>query len=243
MNNSNPTNNYDIDECTKSYMENIKKYTSLKKEEEHEIAKAYKNKNDIEARNKLITSNLKYACKLANKYRNRGVPFSNLISEANDALFYAVDKFDPSKDTKLISYAQWWINQYLHKLTENNEEQLEDDLPTERDYQMFDDNPDYAQDYNYDSEYSNTAFVEDEKTEEINDTNLFIEQLYSGLNEREIQIINMKYGRYPYEQEYTLEDIGKELDLTKERVRQILEKSITKMRSQAMLLDCKFLTK
>lgn len=242
MNNLNPTN-YDIDECAKSYMRDINKYTSLKKEEEHRLINAYRENNDVEARNKLITSNLKYTCKIANKYRNRGVPFSNLISEANDALLYAIDKFDTSKDTKLISYAQWWINQYLHKLTEKNVESLEDDLPTERDSQMLDDNVDYSQDYSYEYDYNNTAFVEDDRIEEANDTNLFIEQLYSDLSDREIQIINMRYGRYPYEQEFTLEEIGDELNLTKERVRQILEKSITKMRSQAMLLDCKFLMK
>lgn len=250
MNNLN-TVNYDIDECAKSYMRDIKKYTSLKKEEEHKLIKAYRDKNDIEARNKLITSNLKYTCKIANKYRNRGIPFSQLISEANDALIYAIDMFDTSKDVKLISYAKWWINQYLHKLTENNIESLEDELPNDYENQLINDNADYSQEYNinYGQEfynsygYSNTAFIEETKTDEANDNKIFITQLCKTLNNREIDIMNMRYGRSPYEKEFTLEEIGSKLKLTKERVRQILEKTKTKMRTQAMMMDCNFLSK
>lgn len=236
-------NNYDIDECVKSYMKDIKKYTSLKKEEEHNLIKAYREKNDITARNKLMTSNLKYACKIANNYRNRGVPFSNLISEANDALLYAIEKFDITKDVKLISYAKWWINQYLIKLTENNEALLEDELPTEHEPQMLDDNIEYVQEYNLISDYDNSAFVEESKQDEINDMHYMISQLYSTLDNREIDIINMRYGRYPYENEHTLDEIAKNFKLTKERVRQILEKIKTKLRSQAMLINYNFLTK
>ena len=112
--------NYDIDACAKSYMKDLKNFKPLNKDDEHSLIKSYKKNHDLDARNKLITSNLKYTCKIANKFRNRGIPFSYLISEANDALMYAIDKFDESKDVKIMSYARWWINQHLHKLTENN---------------------------------------------------------------------------------------------------------------------------
>ena len=236
------TLNYDIDDTTKKYMKEIKPYTSLKKDEEHKLLKAYKKNHDISARNKLVTSNLKYTCKLANQYRNRGIPFSHLISEANEALLYAIEKFDEKKDVKLMSYAKWWINQRINALFDERNKMPEDDLPTEHDSQLLDDNADYAQDYSSENDYINSAFFDDTEDNE-RDTNIMLSELYSKLNEREIDIINMRFGRYPYEKEYTLEEIGKKFNLTKERVRQIMEKALTKMRSQAMLIDSNFLTK
>ena len=60
----------DIDECIENYFKNLKKFKPLKKEEERKLIEAYKLRNDISARNKLIEHNLKYACQLANTYRN-----------------------------------------------------------------------------------------------------------------------------------------------------------------------------
>lgn len=235
--------NYDIDACAKSYMKDLKNFKPLNKDDEHSLIKAYKKNHDLDARNKLITSNLKYTCKIANKFRNRGVPFSYLISEANDALMYAIDMFDENKDVKIMSYAIWWVSQRLHKLTEKNVEQLENDLPTDRESQQLNDNVDYSQEYGPEYEYHNTYFIRNDTQQEINERNELIDNLCSGLNEREIDIVSMKFGLPPYESEHTLEEIGKKMNLTKERVRQIHEKAMTKMRSQAMMTDCKFLTK
>ena len=235
------TNNvvFDIDECVKSYMKNIKPFTALKKDEEHKLLVAYKQNNDLEARNKLITSNLKYTCKLANQYRNRGIPFSHLISEANAALMYAIDKFDETQDVKLMSYAKWWIMRKMDMLIEEKNKMPEDELPTEHDDQLLDDNVDFYQEYGNSSEYENIAFVEDEILEEKNDNNIMISQLLANLSDREVDIIKMRFAIGDYEKEYTLEEIGDKYNLTKERVRQIMEKAFTKMRSYAMMLDVK----
>ena len=72
--------NLDIDDTSLFYMKTIKKYKSITKEDEKKLLFAYKHNNDIYARNYLINVNLKYACKLANKYRGRGFSFSELIS-------------------------------------------------------------------------------------------------------------------------------------------------------------------
>ena len=71
--------NLEIDETVKSYYNSLKSCEPLSKLEEHELIKQYRLHNDIEARNKLITANLKYACQLANNYRNKGVSYSELI--------------------------------------------------------------------------------------------------------------------------------------------------------------------
>ena len=56
---------------------------------------------NLSSRNKLINSNLKYACSLANSYRGRGVDFSELISEANSGLIESIDRFDTKQNVKL----------------------------------------------------------------------------------------------------------------------------------------------
>ena len=98
--------NLEIDAAVKQYFDSLSGFKTLTKEEEHELLREYRYHNDMNARNKLITSNLRYACKLANAYRDRGVSYSELISEANDGLLEAIDKFDIRQDVKLISYSK-----------------------------------------------------------------------------------------------------------------------------------------
>lgn len=233
----------EIDECVKDYMKSIKDYKSLTKENEHELLYAYKHHHDLNARNKLITSNLKYTCKLANRYRGSGIPLSSLISEANNALLYAIDKFDEKQDVKIISYAQWWINQRITNLINNNYKMPLDDLPTEHEEQMLSDNADFSNEYSYEENYENNAFVEEEVVVNEIEAKVLVERLYNKINKREQDMLNMRYGLYPYEKEYTLEEIGFKYNLTKERVRQIIERSMLKLRSEAMLSDCSYFSK
>jgi RNA polymerase primary sigma factor len=67
----------------------------------------------VEAMNRLIQANLKFVVKIAARYQNRGLSLSELISEGNIGLIKAIEKFDPDKDVKLISYAIWWIKQRI----------------------------------------------------------------------------------------------------------------------------------
>ena len=231
----NGINFQDIDECTKSYMKLIKPYHGLKKKEEHELLSKYKLNNDIESRNKVVTSNLKYTCKLANNFRNKGIPFSHLISEANSALLYAIEKFDMSQNVKLITYAKWWINQRLTDLIEKNNKMQAEDLPTENNDQLLDDNINYAQEYIGELDYENEAFSEEEQTKDVISKNEIVTFLLSQFSERESDIINMKYGRFPYEKEYTLDEIGKKYSMSKERVRQIINSMFKRLRSTVLL--------
>ena len=233
----------DIDDTVKLYFNSLKDYKPLSKKEEHELLRRYKIQNDIEARNKLIKSNLKYACQLASSYRNRGVGFSDLISEANDGLLEAIDKFDLRRDVKLISYSKWWIMQRMQSAIDKRQRMPESDIPEDTD----------SKDAVKDSEETvalslpispkdNTFIIDTELEEEKKDTKDYVENLMEGLSDREFTMVNMYFGRNTVE-EYTLEDIGKMHGLTKERVRQIIEKALTKMRSKAMLSDNVYLSK
>ncbi|MDD4310509.1 MAG: RNA polymerase sigma factor RpoD/SigA [Candidatus Cloacimonetes bacterium] len=100
------------DKALQNYLGEISKYKTLTREEEHELGIKAR-EGDAEAMNKLIQSNLKFVVKIASRYQNRGLSLSELISEGNIGLIKAIEKFDPDKDIKLISYAIWWIKQRI----------------------------------------------------------------------------------------------------------------------------------
>lgn len=100
------------DKALQNYLTEISNYKPLSREVEQELSTKAK-KGDQEALNRLIQANLKFVVKIATRYQNRGLSLSELISEGNIGLIKAVEKFDPEKDIKLISYAIWWIRQRI----------------------------------------------------------------------------------------------------------------------------------
>ncbi|PCJ27334.1 MAG: RNA polymerase sigma factor RpoH [Rickettsiales bacterium] len=91
------------------YLQEINKIPSLSKEEEFMLAKAYLEKHDLEAAHKLVTSHLKLVAKIAIKYKNYGLPVTELVSEGNLGLMQAVKKYNPDLGHRLSTYAMWWI--------------------------------------------------------------------------------------------------------------------------------------
>jgi len=100
------------DRALQNYLREISKYKTLSREEEQELARRAKD-GDQDAINRLTQANLKFVVKIASKYQNRGLSLSELISEGNIGLIKAIEKFEPDKDIKLISYAIWWIKQRI----------------------------------------------------------------------------------------------------------------------------------
>ena len=81
----------------------------LDAEEEYMLAKNWKERGNLKAAHKLVTSHLRLVAKIAMGYRGYGLPVSELISEGNIGLMQAVKKFDPDKGFRLATYAMWWI--------------------------------------------------------------------------------------------------------------------------------------
>ena len=96
------------------YLEDIRKYKVLEKDEETELLKKAK-AGDIEAKNKLILCNLRLVVNIAKNYVNRGLSLIDLISEGNFGLIYAIEKFDMEKGFRFSTYAVWWIKQSITK--------------------------------------------------------------------------------------------------------------------------------
>jgi len=94
------------------YLSEINRYSLLKVEEEQKLARRFK-KGDLQAGHRLVTANLRFVVKVAYEYRSYGIRMSDLIQEGNIGLMKAVQKFDPDKGIRLISYAVWWIRAYI----------------------------------------------------------------------------------------------------------------------------------
>ena len=70
---------------------------------------------DLEARDIVVRSNLRFVVTIAKQWQGRGVPLMDLISEGNNGLLYAIEKFDINRGTPFISYAVHWIKQYIYQ--------------------------------------------------------------------------------------------------------------------------------
>ena len=91
------------------YLKEIRQFPMLGAQEEFMIAKRWREHGDRDAADKLVTSHLRLAVKLAMGYRGYGLPTSELISEGNIGLMQAVKRFDPDRGFRLTTYALWWI--------------------------------------------------------------------------------------------------------------------------------------
>ncbi len=102
-----------VTETLDLYMAEIQKFDILDPEEEFKLAVRFKKYGDMEAAERLVTSNLRFVVKIAHEYKNYRVRLLDLIQEGNIGLMHAVKKFDPYKGYRLISYAVWWIRAYM----------------------------------------------------------------------------------------------------------------------------------
>ena len=97
------------DDNLSKYLARIRSFPILEKDEEYMLAKAWSEREDVEAAHQLVTSHLRLVAKIAMGYRGYGLPLSDLISEGNIGMMHAVKKFDPERGFRLATYAMWWI--------------------------------------------------------------------------------------------------------------------------------------
>lgn len=217
----------DITESIKQYMKTLKGFKALSKQEERDLFLAYKNHNDLRARNKLIESNLKYACKIASNYRNSGLNFSDLITAANDGLFTAIEKFNLDCDCKLFTYARFWMNAEIQKLFKEKSKNYNVELPTglvdedDEDYEISND----IIDFKYDDDIDETTKLDEIKI--LNDV------IYD-LTDKQKDILFMSYG-LNYDRKYTFREIGAKYGISQETVRKIIMKSLRILRNNALV--------
>jgi RNA polymerase sigma-32 factor len=91
------------------YLQEIRKFPMLAADEEYMLAKRWREHEDPDAAQRLVTSHLRLVAKIAMGYRGYGLPLSELISEGNVGMMQAVKRFDPERGFRLATYAMWWI--------------------------------------------------------------------------------------------------------------------------------------
>jgi len=223
----------DFTRTVEIYYDDLKRFKPLTKSMERTLIRKCK-KGDVAAKNKLLEANLKFVFDIAKHYTGRGLSISELISDGNMGLIKAIDKFDEKRDIKFISYAVWWIRQsIMESIKKKNIMNFVELAPDETIDTNFDDVDDIEFEENQ-SDFSNDGELEREEraSEQID----IVSSIISKLNDRERDIIETYYGLNNKE-ELTLSEIGEKYNLSIERVRQIRNKSLKKLRSELLLLS------
>lgn len=97
------------------YLNEVRRYPVLTREQELEIAKRYFESKDPDAAQQLVRANLRFVVKVAAEYSKFGARMIDLIQEGNIGLLHAVREFNPYKGARLITYAVWWIRGYIQE--------------------------------------------------------------------------------------------------------------------------------
>ena len=187
-----------------------------------------------------MSANLRFVFLVAKKYRGKGVPTEDLISEGNMGLIKAIEKFDPLKNVKFISYAMWWIHAYMREYIKKRQTMLGIEVSDNETFKPSmsmrscdDENDDDCTVINN----RHTVHERDVDSVEMQyKQEKLIAAMLSRLSEREKDVVERYYGLNGKE-EMNLEEIGSLYGITKERARQIKFRAMTIMRSEAMMSD------
>jgi len=108
-----------VEDITQRYFEDISRLRILSADEEQDYARRMK-RGDAEARDILITHNLRLVVYIAKRYLGRGLPLLDLVEEGNLGLIHALEKFDPDRGFRLSTYAMWWVRQSIDRALMNH---------------------------------------------------------------------------------------------------------------------------
>jgi RNA polymerase primary sigma factor len=236
-------------DCLTSYLTEIGKFPLLTRREEFALASRIR-EGDRHALEQLVCANLRFVVCVAKKYRGCGVSLSDLVNEGNCGLMLAAEKFDASRGVKFTSCAIWWIRHAivealaaqgqavrlplrranaLYRRNRRAEDELADTTTLARRPVSLD------APVSVGSEASLLEYLPDEHSA-APDASMIDESVTRTVSEelthlrpREATVLRLYFG-LDDENALTLDQIGVRLGVTRERVRQIKERALTRLR-------------
>ena len=269
----------------KLYLDSLRNIPLLTQEEECELMKKIE-KGDKQARQDMITHNLRLVVSIAKKYQTQ-MELLDLIQEGNIGLMKALDKFDYTKEYKFSTYATWWIRQSISRAIADKKRTVR--LPVhvvdklsrikrelakyESKYGKTPSRKELAEITGYDQELLDTYYllntdtvsldmpskpsemgeemdpigeiIEDKSTAGVEDSvinNMLNEEIMAILPKIlkpvEVEAIQKRFG-FNGETRMTLEEIGQQRGVTRERIRQIEAMAIAKLKASRKTKDLK----
>ncbi|MFM7132247.1 MAG: sigma-70 family RNA polymerase sigma factor, partial [bacterium] len=223
-----------------------------------------------ELRTRLALANMRLVAHVAKRFRDRGIAYSDLIQEGFLGLLEAIDRFDLNHETKLATYATWWIRQamqravasgaypvrlsprHLRQLAQCQEkganivvaesvESESDELPSDateliqRIHTATRPTVSLNATIDFDSSFSLIHTISETEYEISDDENAgeMVARLISELRPREQQVLQLRFG-LGGRQKLSLSQVGRVLAVSKERVRQIQDRALQRLREIAM---------
>lgn len=103
-----------------AYIQAANRVPMLTEAEESDLARRFRDSEDLEAARKLVLSHLRLVVAVARGYLGYGLPHADLIQEGNIGLMKAVKRFDPDRGVRLVSFAMHWIKAEIHEYVVKN---------------------------------------------------------------------------------------------------------------------------
>ena len=262
-----------------SYLSSVHAIPILTKEQEQELALKLYEEDDLDAARQLVIHHLRFVVHIARSYQGYGLPLGDIIQDGNVGLMKAVDKYDPHRGVKLVSFAVHWIKAEIHEyilknwrlvkiattkaqrklffnlrgkkkslewLTKEEAESIASDLNVDVKDVLHMENRLSSNDSSFDApvqtgndeevmspsqyledkRYDPEIIVANEQAEQVNRSEL-IEAL-KMLDDRSKDILQR---RYLSDQKATLHDLADEYKVSAERIRQIENTALKKLKS------------
>ena len=261
-----------------SYLSSVHAIPILTKEQEQELAIRLYEEDDLDAARQLVIHHLRFVVHIARSYQGYGLPLGDIVQEGNVGLMKAVDKYDPHRGVKLVSFAVHWIKAEIHEyilrnwrqvkiattkaqrklffnlrskkksldwLTKEEAEKIAKDLNVEVKDVLHMENRLSSNDSSFDSpvstgddemmspsqyledkRYDPEVIVANEQVSEVNSQDLT--QALKVLDDRSKDILQR---RYLADTKATLHDLADEYNISAERIRQIENSALKKLKS------------
>ena len=262
-----------------SYLSSVHSIPILSKEEEQELALRLYEEDDLDAARQLVIHHLRFVVHIARSYQGYGLPLGDIIQEGNVGLMKAVDKYDPHRGVKVVSFAVHWIKAEIHEyilknwrlvkiattkaqrklffnlrskkksldwLTKEEAEKIASDLNVEVTDVLHMENRLSSNDSSFDAptptgdddeimapaqyledkRYDPEVIVASEQADQVNK-----EELIAALKTLDDRSKDILQRRYLSDDKATLHDLADEYKVSAERIRQIENSALKKLKS------------